>query len=728
MSIFDHFTNLDLTSSQRSALEKLETFLSSDAKAFMLKGYAGSGKTTILKGLCEFLESEEKHYYLMAPTGRAAKVIRERTGKEAYTIHKSIYSFEELAEDRNKESFCYYFKIKNNIDASGKIFIVDEASMISDAKSEGEFFRFGTGHLLSDLLTFMRISSPNVNSKIIFIGDPCQLPPVGNNSSKAFDPIYLQSKFSVSVMETEMKEVLRQEGESGIIKGATRMRKSISSGFFNDFNLRPNGSDILNTEWESFLDVWQETTGSKIIIAGKNKTCLNLNLEIRERLFHNAHLLVRNGDIIIMGGNNYRKGVFNGEFGVVNKAAGESVSRIVYIKDKKPITLTWRDVELIFPENGGENKIVTGKLLENFLYGDNFLHPDETQSLYIDFTKRHPLLKPRTDEFNLAISQDPFFNCLLFKYGYAVTCHKAQGGEWENVFTVWDHDNTPGFNYFIDPQTRRGRDNETFFRWAYTAITRASKKIYALNPPFFNSYSSMTFIEAPALNSLNQLTGKTPETEEVKIDNEILAELHKFGLNNHSIQIQDHFIKVRHLARMQYIQISGWEKKNYEIIYHFERENRYAALKTWINGNNDFNGKFQVVPGARNNEELSRAVQKLLQGLGILCVKRNTVETVLPRLAFESDLEERFPFTRNLSEALDSILKDTGIRIIDIEHLQFKERYTFGRGGEYAVLDIEYKQNGFFGRIVPLNNKTNSISLLGEIRDKITTLKQEYAG
>lgn len=257
MKILEHFQQIDLTPSQKTTLEKLELFISGKEQVFMLKGYAGSGKTTILQGLCEFLESEEKQYYLMASTGRAAKVIRERTGKEAYTIHKSIYSFEELSEIKENESFCYYFKLKNNIDASGKIFIVDEASMISDAKIEGEFFRFGTGHLLTDLFTFMRISNPNVNSKIIFVGDPCQLPPVGDNSSKAFDPKYLLTKFNVSVVETEMKEVLRHKDESGIIKAATKMRKSISSGFFNDFSLRPNGSDILNTEWESFLDVWQ---------------------------------------------------------------------------------------------------------------------------------------------------------------------------------------------------------------------------------------------------------------------------------------------------------------------------------------------------------------------------------------------------------------------------------------------------------------------------------------
>ncbi len=187
MSIFNHFKHLNLSQGQETALTKLDAFLASPVQVFMLKGYAGSGKTTILKGLVEYLNAVEKDFALMAPTGRAAKVIREKTGQEAFTIHKSIYSYEDMVEIEEGDSFYYYYKIRNNVDVAGKIFIVDEASMLSDAKSEGEFFRFGSSHLLSDLITYTRVAQPNVNSKIIFVGDPCQLPPVGHNSSKAFE-------------------------------------------------------------------------------------------------------------------------------------------------------------------------------------------------------------------------------------------------------------------------------------------------------------------------------------------------------------------------------------------------------------------------------------------------------------------------------------------------------------------------------------------------------------
>ena len=236
MSIFNHFQHLNLSSGQETALAKLESFLESSNQVFMLKGYAGSGKTTILKGLVEYFKTKEKDFSLMAPTGRATKVIREKTGHEAFTIHKTIYSYEEMDEVEEGDSFFYYYKIRNNTDVGGKIFIIDEASMLSDSKSEEEFFRFGTGHLLSDLITYTRVEHQNVNSKIIFVGDPCQLPPVGNNSSKALESEYLTSKFKVSVEETEMKEVKRQENDSEILRAAAKIRKCISSGFFNDFN------------------------------------------------------------------------------------------------------------------------------------------------------------------------------------------------------------------------------------------------------------------------------------------------------------------------------------------------------------------------------------------------------------------------------------------------------------------------------------------------------------
>lgn len=725
MSIFNHFKHLNLSSCQETTLKMLEAFLESPVQVFMLKGYAGSGKTTILKGFVEYLNSVDKEFLLMAPTGRSAKVIREITGQEAYTIHKTIYSYEDMVEIEDGDSFCYYYKIRNNEDVTGKIFIIDEASMISDAKNEGEFFRFGTGHLLSDLINYTRIGQENVKSKIIFAGDPCQLPPVNDNSSKAFDAAYLKEKFQISAMETEMKEVKRQHGESGILRAAAKIRKSISAGFFNDFNLRANGHDILNPSYETFLDTWKNTTGPQIIIAYKNKTCLDINLQIREIKFGNATLPIQKSDTVIMGGNNYRKGIFNGEFAVVNEVSEYSTIRTIALKGKDPVTLRWREAELVFPDNESNNKIVKGKILENFLYGDNCLKPDETQALFVDFTIRHKGLKPKSEEFKEAIMQDEFFNCLLIKYGYAVTCHKAQGGEWDSVFTIWDHENQKDFNCYKDKQLRRAKDNQIFYRWAYTAVSRASKKLYALNPPFFNSYSGMSFLDINVNYALQELTGVQIQTEEISLDNDLLQQLTKFKLLDQPVQLQDHFIKVRHAVRKKYIEVAGWEKLGFEIRYQMKREQSQSVFRTFVNGQNEFKNAFSVMPNLSPDDEFNKTIQEVLVHLPNVKIKRDTIETIIGKIEFDFEIDEQFPFTRSLFDDISLLFAESSICIENIEHLQYKERYVFRRIQEKAVVDFEYKMNGFFGRIVPVPGLSNSLELINEIKMALQILNQE---
>lgn len=725
MGILNHLLHLNLSQDQMTSVNRLETFLTSPVQVFMLKGYAGSGKTTILKGLVDYLVDIGKDFALMAPTGRAAKVIREKTGQEAFTIHKSIYSYDDMEEVNEGDSFYYLYKIRNNVDVVSKIFIVDEASMLSDAKSEGEFFRFGSSHLLSDLITYTRVAQPNVNSKIIFVGDPCQLPPVGDNSSKAFDASYLKDKFNLSSEETEMKEVRRQGGDSGILKAAAKIRKSISARFFNDFNLRSNGKDILNPTYEAFLDTWQDAASPKIIIANKNKTCLDLNLQIRERRFGNANLPVQKSDIVIMGRNNYRKNIFNGEFAVVNEVSDMVTQRTIALKGKNPVTFYWRDVELVFPDAENDNKIVKGKMLENFLYGDNYLKPDETQALYVDFTTRHKNLKPKTDEFKEAIMRDEYFNCLLMKYGYAVTCHKAQGGEWDNVFTVWDFDKMKDFDCFTEKQRCAGNTNLDFYRWAYTAITRASKILYALNPPYFNSYSAMAFLDESTMAAFNELTGKQVQTEEINLDKELLQQLSTLNLIEQPVSLQDHFIKVRHAVRKHYIEINRWEKIGYEIRYYFIREQDKAVFRTYVNGQNEFRKPFASMPNLSPNSTFNSTLAEILNNLPNVCIKRNTAEMILSQIEFDYELEEKFPFTRSLFDDLNGLLHNSDIVIDNVEHLQYKERYTFRRSSEVVNIDFEYKANGFFGRIVPIESKINSLHLLSDIKSILNKLNKE---
>ncbi|MBK6964931.1 MAG: ATP-binding domain-containing protein [Bacteroidales bacterium] len=559
----------------------------------------------------------------------------------------------------------------------------------------------------------------NSRNKIIFVGDPCQLEPVGDTTSRALDESYIEGKYGLSCLVTEMKEVKRQSEQSGILKAASKLRKSQSSGYFNDFDLSGNNKDIFNPPIESFLDSWQKTSGKKIIIAYKNKTCLDLNIEIRKRLFGNGEISLQKSDIVILGANNYAKEVFNGEFAVIGNVSEIPRIETVNIRKKtgkvvetKSITLKWRAVELVFPDSGDSGKIVSGQVLENYLYGDNYLHPDEMRALYIDFKIRHPNLKPRTEEFKEALVNDPYFHCLKIKYGYAVTCHKAQGGEWENVFTVWDY---PSYK------------NKSFYRWAYTAVTRASKNLYAVEPPCFNSYSSMTVIDSEIAEALNRISDHEVRLIEIESDDLLIKQLDDFGLSEKPIQLQNHFISIRQKVRQHLIEITGWQLKNLEVFYIFNREDHKAGFKTWINNENKFNGKFMKVPSLTNNDAFSLEVMELIQSFPDVILKRNTSETILKKIEFDIDVEEQFPFTRNLFDDIEKQLEGTGIEVSDINHLQYRERFTFIRNQEKAIIDFEYNKNGFFGRVLPIINQSDRKGLLLDIFERVNMLKNRQS-
>lgn len=730
MKIFDYFQHINLTNDQRHALEKLHAFLASDERIFILQGYAGSGKTTLLKGLVEYLKSLKKKYQLMAPTGRAAKVINQKTGFESTTIHKGIYSFEELqeikqSEDENDVSFLYQYKIRNNPEVHDSVLIVDEASMVSDILNQGEFFRFGSGHLLRDLMTYGRIQDVNTSSKIIFIGDPAQLPPIGMTFSPTLDLTYLSETYKVSVSQAEMKEVKRQDANNGILISATKIRQCLTSGYFNDFDLRENQRDIFNPAYQDYLETYKSQQDQKIIICYKNKTALDLNAAIRKDKYGDD-LPIQPSDTVIIGGNNYRLGIMNGEFAVVSEASPAVESREVsfYVEKgkTKTVRLNWRSISLVLPDENNQPKTVNGFILENYLYGDNYLKPEEQRALYVDFKNRHPKLKKGTEEFKEAIFHDKYFNCILLNYGYAVTCHKAQGGEWANAFVFWDKGIKDNFNFYESEHDRSGKTNPDFYRWAYTAVTRATNKLFCINPPYFSSFSGMNFIDVNVQQAFNELTGQSNPTTEINI-NEVLPELEKFGLADAPLPIQNHFIHRWHNLRKHYIDIVGWERKGYEIRYVFQRENQRAAFKYWVNGQNVFKTNFQKLPAQTNSDELFETIGKILANASHVIVNRNSAEGILTQIEFDIAIEEEKPFLKNLFDVIRKELSNGEI-ISNIQHLEYRERYTIENNGRACIIDFEYDKEGFFGRVLPLERKCNCPELIAKIKSIVSNLKK----
>lgn len=502
MSIFHHFQHLTLSDDQRTALEKIESFLNSDGQVFMLKGYAGSGKTTILKGLVAHLQATGKDFAMLAPTGKAAKVLRDKTG-QGMTIHRGIYNFKRLelkeveSEDVAEKSFHYFFPIKEEIEEESVI-IVDEASMISERKAQHELFTFGTGHLLSDLLTYSKIK-PTKN-KIIFVGDPAQLPPVTDPTSLSFDRSFFEER-QISVAEAEMKVVMRQAAENPILRNASKFRDLMASTVRTGLELVYDNDHFIKATAEEITDSYTNhfpmpEVGNGVVISFSNAQCLSYNRAIREKIFPSSKDIVA-GDVVLINSNNYYTyplELYNGDMAKVIEVSErlEPLSAPVHVmegreKVKKTVTLTFRDIVIKLP-NHPEN--IKCKVLDSLLNSTAAdLTVTELKALYINFVMRFnaeqkrrkeqalPTFREGSVEFRDQLKADPYYNALRIKYGYAITCHKSQGGEWDTVF--------------VDYYGRTGL-KDAQLRWSYTAVTRARDKCYNVNPPCFTAFSRFT--------------------------------------------------------------------------------------------------------------------------------------------------------------------------------------------------------------------------------------------
>ena len=498
MSIFNHFQNISLTSDQQIAVELINTFLESEYNVFMLKGYAGTGKTTLIKGLVSYLEEQKKIFQVMAPTGRAAKILRQKT-KYGLTIHKSIYKFDDVDFSKDSsgklenESYKIIYPL-NNLMIENSVLIIDEASMITSRLSEHPIFIFGTDILLNDLLTYAK--PHNLKTKIIFVGDPAQLPPVGDNKSMAFESSYFDS-LGLSVAETELREVKRQ-GDNLILKNASLLRDKIQEENPRELFFSYDDSSFVRLNVEDMINRYVDENPipemhSGVIISFSNAQCLHNNVAVRKRYFpYNGN--ITSGDVIQIISNNYSTypvEVFNGDFAKILKVSENTISQTapVFVEEngkriRKEITLVFRKVELIVDHFDEPFECMIIDSLLNSTNRD--LTIDEMKALYINFIIRFdeeqksrianglPVIKRYSEEFKTMMILDPFMNAMRCKYGYAITCHKAQGGEWEKVFV----DYSGRVSLHKDP-----------LRWCYTATTRGIETCFAINAPHFNRFS-----------------------------------------------------------------------------------------------------------------------------------------------------------------------------------------------------------------------------------------------
>ena len=716
ISIEDIFLDYKLTLGQTQLIQELKTFLSDNKqKVFLLKGYAGTGKTFITKGLTEYFTSIGKSYILAAPTGKAAKVIKEKTQNEAFTIHKTIYSYKDIKEYKvdnidGSETFKFYFNLANNDNSTQTVYIIDEASMISDVEQEGEFFRFGSGKLLTDLLEYINFDHNNHNKKIIFIGDNAQLPPIGMKFSPALDEEYLKKEFNTPAVSFELTEVVRQSNDSGILENSIKLRESIQKNQFNQLDFNLNYMDVKHTEHEDFLGLYLKScegkiNGKSMIIAHSNTVVDEYNSQIRKHFFPNKDFLCP-GDKVMSIANNNTFGVFiyNGDFGLVRKVHHEIEKREVFLKykftdDEKPtiikVPLQFRKVEIGFNSIGNKAYFFECYILENILY-PNIIYKNttfcsykqkdiksiETKALYVDFTNRarERGLKANTEEFKQAIKSDQYFNCLKIKFGYAITCHKAQGSEWNNVF--------------VNCKTHENVLSKAYFRWLYTAITRASKKLYTLDEPHVS-----------ILDTIKKSTIHTEHIKDTLDNNKVVI---NDGACDNLFNIEDNFLlsiykKIKSITEENKIKIIGLQHNQNQEFYVFESNNEKSRITIYYNSK-DVITSINCI----ETNNLSSLIMTLLEPL------KNHV--------LFSEVHEEFIFDETFLEdfylALKERLAIKQITILSIEHMNYRERYTFGRGEEIAIIDFIYDGKGKFNNTIP-NKRSNSKQLIQDIIESL---------
>jgi exodeoxyribonuclease-5 len=440
---------------QQELFVQLDNFVNNkdEDSCFILKGYAGTGKTTVISALVNALRAKRINVVLLAPTGRAAKVISSYSGLMAATIHRKIY------RKKIAGSIDMSFSLAPNLQKN-TFFIVDEASMISD-----DFSDFSGSGLLGDLVSFVY---NHQNNRIIFIGDTAQLPPVNSNESPALSSNYI-SGFSLNVKEIELTEVVRQEKKSGILHNATEIRNQI----------RDEIEDFPSLKTTGFKDVYR-MMGDKIIeglnyaydkydienclvICRSNKSANMYNQHIRNQILWREDELT-GGDLVMIVKNNYfwlpeDKGGF---------IANGDIAKIIRVKNiHEMYGFRFADVQLQLQDMDGIDSLDCKIMLDTLYAETPNLSYENQKKFFEEIMKDYehiPQKKNRMDE----LKNNPYYNALQTKFAYAVTCHKAQGGQWDAVFVDQ--------GYLTDEML-----NIELLRWLYTASTRATKELFYVN-------------------------------------------------------------------------------------------------------------------------------------------------------------------------------------------------------------------------------------------------------
>ncbi len=444
----------DPTREQYHFFDIFSKFIAEPQKeVFILKGYAGTGKTSLTQAIVATFEKTPYRIVLLAPTGRAAKVLGNYSGKKAYTIHSHIYHV------RNGINGTEFVLKQNTL--KNTLFIVDEASMIANQAMQSKGMLGGV--LLDEL--FQYVFQLKTHNKILFIGDVAQLPPVYLEVSPALDQQYLNFNYCKEIQELKLTEIVRQEETSTIVKNATTIRRNISE---REYQLSMNTSKI---DFERITDRYDvesaladnltQSPDETLIIVRSNKRANLYNEQIRQRILLKENVLEK-GDRLMVLRNNY---FWLEETSKPRFIANGEVIEVEYIKRvEERYGFQFAEVKVSLPDYPDEPAFYTVLVLDTLYAETPGLSFEQIQELFANIMEDYEDEPVKRKRFK-KVKEHPYYNALQVKYAYAVTCHKAQGGQWDYV-------------YVEQPYTEQ--IDESYLRWLYTAFTRAKKKVYLL--------------------------------------------------------------------------------------------------------------------------------------------------------------------------------------------------------------------------------------------------------
>ena len=698
---------ITLTPEQSAALCAIKSFLRDDKQdAFILRGSAGTGKTTLIAKLVGMLDEMNLSCALLAPTGRAARIlgnkIKQVTGNDEYsgsTIHRVIYTFSKLevneeAETANDPGIRMIFPLKEE-EAGVSLFVIDESSMVGDKETHGDFLQFGSGRLLKDIVTYARMRRPGRThdhlTKLLFIGDPAQLPPVGDNFSPALSDAYLKQEFNLQVGSFDLSSVMRQAQGSAILERATELRDALLAERFNTFSLQPNGQDIEQIDARGAVDLIVQGLQSKdsnVAVVYSNATALEYNRNIRERRWGDANLPIQIGDTLLVNKNSTLHILSNGDLVKVTQVSAEAKNVPVHLRGGHSVELSFRDITVAFRDGDGSIIQTECLVLENLLDSRHReLAPLEQRALLVDFRKRHPDLHPKSDEFRLTIRNDPYFNALQVKYGYAMTCHKAQGGEWNTVI--------------VDFQANAGVRNASFFRWAYTAITRAAIKLIVVNPPDFTAVSTIAWVQPAAL------PGKLPAVPDQAGQPDFTQDpdWHRLSFSAATAPLTPTHQQLRAVWEAQGIRIEQLQHLQYCERYTLVRDGKRATVQYYYDKKHCV-GRAGVVPGALSDSHLADDALTSLHALG-------------------SRAELPDQFIQEFLDRLDAALGSSSIQRTSYKPMPYRLRVSFADAFIKGDIDFTYDGSSTWTAAQEVGGPGKSLGLYEKIQGLMTPHEEE---